>query len=60
MIWNAADSMNRQHLEWQYFNPIIFTNLGFYGLNNKNNIVVGANANMKSNKLKFHLWAIYG
>lgn len=47
MIWNAADSMNRQHLEWQYFNPVIFTNLGFYGLNNKNNIVIGANANVK-------------
>lgn len=47
MIWNAADSMNRQHLDWQYFNPVIFTNLGFYGLNNKNNIVVGANANAK-------------
>jgi hypothetical protein len=47
MIWNAADSMNRQHLDWQYFNPVIFTNLGFYGLNNKNNIVIGANANVK-------------
>ncbi len=47
MIWSAADSMNRQHLDWQYFNPVIFTNLGFYGLNNKNNIVIGANANFK-------------
>lgn len=55
MIWNAADSMNRQHLEWQYFNPIIFTNLGFYGLNNKNNIVIGANANMKiTNKISIY------
>ena len=47
MIWNSADSMNRQHLEWQYFNPIIFSNLGFYGLNNKNNILLGANASFK-------------
>lgn len=47
MIWNTADSMNRQHLEWQYFNPVIFTNLGFYGLNNKNNILIGANLNVK-------------
>ncbi len=47
MVWDAADSMNRQHLEWQYFNPVIFTNLGFYGLNNKNNIVIGATANIK-------------
>lgn len=47
MIWNAADSMNRQHLEWQYFNPVIFSNLGFYGLNNKNNILIGGNLNVK-------------
>jgi hypothetical protein len=47
MIWNAADSMNRQHLEWQYVNPVIFSNLGFYGLDNKNNIVLGANLNVK-------------
>lgn len=47
MIWNAADSMNRQHLDWQYFNPIIFSNIAFYGLNNKNNIVIGATANVK-------------
>lgn len=47
MVWNAADSMNRQHLEWQYFNPIIFSNLGFYGLNHKNNILIGATANVK-------------
>ena len=55
MIWNAADSMNRQHLDWQYFNPVIFSNLGFYGLNNKNNIVFGANANIKlSNKISIY------
>lgn len=47
MIWSAADSMNRQHLEWQYFNPVIFTNLGFYGLSHKNNILIGANFNVK-------------
>lgn len=47
MIWNAADSMNRQHLDWQYFNPVIFSNLGYYKLNNKNNIVIGANLNIK-------------
>ncbi|MBI3519675.1 MAG: hypothetical protein HY062_10005 [Bacteroidetes bacterium] len=56
MIWNAADSMNRQHLDWQYFNPVIFTNLGFYGLNNKNNIVIGATANVKIT----HKISVYG
>lgn len=47
MIWTAADSMNRQHLEWQYFNPVIFTNLASYGLDHKNNIVIGATFNIK-------------
>ena len=55
MVWNAADSMNRQHLEWQYFNPVIFSNLGYYGLNNKNNIVIGATANIKlTNKISVY------
>jgi hypothetical protein len=55
MVWNAADSMNRHQLDWQYFNPVIFSNLGFYGLNNKNNIVVGATANLKiSNKISVY------
>ncbi len=55
MVWNAADSMNRQHLDWQYFNPVIFSNIGFYGLNHKNNIVIGATANVKlSNKLSLY------
>ncbi len=55
MVWNAADSMNRQRLEWQYFNPVIFSNLGFYGLNNKNNIVIGATANVKlTNKISVY------
>ena len=47
VVWNASDSMNRQHLDWHYINPIIFSNLGVYGLNNKNNIVIGANASIK-------------
>ncbi len=55
MIWNAADSSNKQHLEWQYFNPVIFTNLASYGLNHKNNILIGANANYKiSSKLNLY------
>jgi len=56
LIWNAADSTNRQHLEWQFFNPIIFSNLPFYGLNNKNNILLGLTANIKLT----HKISIYG
>lgn len=49
IIWNAADSSNKQHLDWQYVNPIIFTNLATFGLNNKNNILLGANMGVKLN-----------
>lgn len=56
MIWNAADSLNRQHLDWQYFNPVIFTNLAYYGLDNRNNMLIGADLNVK---LTSHL-SVYG
>lgn len=47
MIWQAADSLNRQHITWQYANPILFTNLGFYGLDHKNNLLIGTNIQVK-------------
>lgn len=47
MIWQAGDSRNQQHLSWQYFNPLVYTNLLSYGLNNKNNIVAGGDLKIK-------------
>jgi hypothetical protein len=47
MIWSAGDEQNKQHLDWHYFNPVIFTNLPSYKLNNKNNIVIGCDAKLK-------------
>lgn len=47
MIWQAGDSLNKQNLTWQYFNPIIYSNLSEYGLNNKNNILIGADIKIK-------------
>lgn len=47
MIWEAGDSLNRQRLNWQYFNPLIYTNLATFGLNNKQNIVAGADLRIK-------------
>lgn len=55
MIWQAGDQNNRQHIDWQYVNPVIFTNLAYYGLNNKNNILIGAEFNLKiSNKISLY------
>lgn len=50
MIWQAGDDKNRQHLDWQYFNPVIYTNLISFGLANKNNILIGSEAKLKLSK----------
>lgn len=55
LIWQVADKKNVQHFEWQYFNPVIYSNLGFYGLNDKNNILIGADLNLKiTNKISLY------
>jgi len=47
MIWEAADTMNKQHLNFNTFNPLIGVNSAVYGLNNKNNILLGATLKIK-------------
>jgi hypothetical protein len=47
MIWQAGDDKNRQHLDGYYFNPVIYTNLAKYKLNNKNNILVGGDLKLR-------------
>jgi hypothetical protein len=47
LIWQAGDEQNRQHLSWEYFNPLIYSNLLAYGLNNKNNLLIGADLKLK-------------
>jgi hypothetical protein len=47
LIWRVGDKNNVQHIEWQYVNPVIFTNLAYYGLNNRNNILIGGDLNIK-------------
>ncbi len=49
LIWHAGDEKNRQHLSWQYFNPVIYTNLFSYGLNYKNNLLIGSDLKIKLN-----------
>jgi len=47
MIWQAGDNMNRQHLNFYYFNPMIYTNALKYGLDNTNNILLGSTLKFK-------------
>ena len=47
LIWEAADNKNRQHLDANYFNPIIFSNALVYSLNNTNNVLIGGTLKLK-------------
>ncbi len=47
MIWEAADSTNRQHVNFNTFDPIIGVNALSYGMHNKNNILLGATLKFK-------------
>lgn len=47
MIWKASDKMNRQQIDWNYFNPLIFANAGIYSLSHENNIIIGTTLKLK-------------
>lgn len=47
MIWQAGDDKNKQKLSWEYFNPLIYSNIVPFGLNNKNNILAGVDLKFK-------------
>lgn len=47
MIWEAADSNNSQHVNFNTFDPIIGVNTAVYGLHNTNNILWGATLKFK-------------
>jgi hypothetical protein len=47
MIWEAADSTNRQHVNFNTFDPVIGVNALNYGMHNKNNILLGATLKLK-------------
>jgi len=47
MIWEAADTMNRQHVNFNTFDPVIGVNSAAFGLHNKNNILLGATLKLK-------------
>jgi hypothetical protein len=50
MIWQAADTMNSQHLSFNTFNPVIGVNTGIYGLNDQNNVLLGGTLKLKVTK----------
>ena len=47
MIWEATDNRNKTNINANYFNPLLFVNIPIYGLNNKNNILLGATFKFK-------------
>lgn len=56
MIWQAADTTNKQHLSFNTFDPVIGVNTAIYGLHNTNNIVWGATLKLRITRS----FSIYG
>lgn len=55
MMWQSGDGHNRQHLDLYYFNPVIYSNLAKYKLNNKNNLLIGSDIKIKlTNKINLY------
>jgi hypothetical protein len=50
LIWRPGDSKNRHQLSWHYFNPVIFTNLASFGLNEERNLLAGADILIRINR----------
>lgn len=50
MIWEAADNVNRQHTNFHTYDPVIGVSALAYGLNNKNNVLIGATLKLKISK----------
>lgn len=47
LLCQPGDSRNRQYLNWNYVNPLIFANTAVYGLDATNNILIGADIRIK-------------
>ena len=47
MIWQAADNKNNQHLNFYYFNPVIYADAIKYSTDNTNNILLGSTIKIK-------------
>ncbi len=43
-IYEHADSLNKQHLDFWYWNPVMFASMAKYGLKDTNNYVLGFTA----------------
>jgi len=43
-IYQHADTLNRQHLDFWYWNPVMFASMAKYGLKDTNNYVLGFTA----------------
>lgn len=50
MIWEAADSSNRQHTNFHTYDPIIGVSALAYGLHDENNVLLGSTLKLKVTK----------
>jgi hypothetical protein len=49
LIWRAGDNKNKQNISWEYYNPLIYSNALTFGLEGKNNVLIGGDLLLKIN-----------
>lgn len=55
MIWKASDNKNRQYVDLNYFNPVIFANAGIFSLSHEKNVLLGSTLKLKAtNSISFY------
>ncbi len=47
IIAEVGNSKNKPQLDWMYASPVIFSHAAYYGMNSKNNVLLGADAKLK-------------
>lgn len=50
IMFRANNNMNKPLINAMYVDPLIFTHAGYYGLNDSNNVIVGADLKIKITK----------
>ncbi|MBK9285720.1 MAG: hypothetical protein IPM51_15590 [Sphingobacteriaceae bacterium] len=55
IIWDAGDLKNNYHVNYNYYNPFIFSTAATKGLNDSNNILIGGDIKLKiTNKINIY------
>jgi hypothetical protein len=55
IVFRAGNSVNKPQLDLMYASPVIYSHAAYYGLNDSNNVIVGADVKLKiTDKIGFY------